>query len=78
MTIFGQSKFLEAIHNDTAHISFDLTSESFMMSKAWKGIPHKVSLRWKYLKNNGGSSFQNLAKSCVVAMATYTRSDWWN
>ena len=33
-----------------------------MMSKSQKVIPQKVSLWWKYLKNNGDSSFQNLAE----------------
>ena len=33
-----------------------------MMSKAKKVIPQKVSLKWKYLKNNGDSSLQNCAK----------------
>ena len=49
-----------------------------MISKASKVIPQKVSLRWKYLKNNGDSNFQNKPKSCMVAMATYMRADWWN
>ena len=33
-----------------------------MMSKAEKVIQQKVPLRWKYLKNNADSSFQNIAE----------------
>ena len=31
-----------------------------------------------YLKNNGDPSFKIKPISCMVAMATYTRAEWWN
>ena len=32
-----------------------------MMSNSQKVVPYIVSLTWKYLQNNGDSSFQNYA-----------------
>ena len=62
MTISGQNDFLECFHSDSPKTSYVLTYLSIMMSEALKVIPQKVSLRCKYLKNNGDSSFQKLAK----------------
>ena len=38
--------------------------------------PQSVSLKCKYLTNNGDLSFKILLKSYIATMATYLTADW--
>ena len=77
ITIFGQMKFWGI---SQCHFLCELRLNFLEYNNVQSIEGHRIEnfSQMEILENYGDSSFQIYAESCMLAMATYSRADWWN